>query len=214
MAILMCAAGLCAAPASAEECVSSTQSGTYDGHFYSFWNQGGGSTNFCVQANGRYTAQWSNAEHWVGGVGWQTGGRRAITYSGTLDSSGSSFVALYGWTQNPLVEYYIVDSWDGYRPTDGQGFMGTVDSDGGTYDVYRAMRVDAPSIEGTSTFDQFWSIRQQKRAGGTITVGNHFDAWAAYGMNLGTDRHQIIAIETGGSSSGSSDITVDDSGGS
>ena len=207
---LICAAGLCA-PASAEECWSSTQSGTYGGYFYSFWTEGGGSTSFCLHPNGRYTSQWSNADHWVGGTGWQIGGRRAVTYSGSFDSSGNSFVALYGWTQNPLVEYYIVDSWDGYRPTDGQGFMGTVDSEGGTYDIYRAQRVNAPSIEGTKTFDQYWSIRQQKRTGGTITTGNHFDAWAAYGMNLGTDSYQIIAIETGGSSSGSSDITIDDS---
>jgi hypothetical protein len=208
---LICAAGLCAPPANAEECLSSTQRGTYDGYFYSFWTDGGGSTNFCLQPNGRSTSQWSNVGSWVGGIGWETGGRRAVTYSGTFDSSGNSFVALYGWTQNPLIEYYIVDSWDSYRPTDGQGFIGTVVSDGGTYDVYRTQRVNAPSIEGTATFYQYWSIRQQKRAGGTITAGNHFDAWAAYDMNLGTHSYQIVATETSGSS-GSSSITIGDSG--
>jgi endo-1,4-beta-xylanase len=210
MCAFICAAGLYAPPASAQQCLSSSQTGTYGDYFYSFWSDGGGSTSFCLQPNGRYTSQWSNVDNWVGGIGWQIGGRRTVTYSGTFNSSGNSYVALYGWTQNPLVEYYIVDNWDTYRPPGGQGFMGTVVSDGGTYDVYRTQRVDAPPIEGTRTFFQYWSVRHQKRAGGTITAGNHFDAWAAYGMDLGDHKAQVLATETF-ESSGSSDITIDGS---
>jgi endo-1,4-beta-xylanase len=92
--------------------------------------EGAGSTSFCLQPNGRYISQWSNVGSWVGGIGWQIGGRRTVTYSAILNSSGNSYVALYGWTKDPVIEYYIVDSWDTYRPPAGQGFVGTVTSTG------------------------------------------------------------------------------------
>lgn len=78
-------------------------------------------------------------------------------------------------------------------------------TDGGTYRVSQSIRVPAGLEPILYTY---WSVRDRKRVGGTVTIKNHFDAFQSYGMKLGTEQdYQILAIE-GYYSSGNADITL------
>jgi len=201
-------------PASAQT-LTSNSTGTNNGFYYSFWKDSG-DASFGLQAGGRYTSSWTNAtNNWVGGKGWKPGGTRVVNYSGSfnVDSSQNAYLALYGWTRSPLVEYYVIESYGSYNPANCSGGtdMGSFQSDGATYNVRRCQRVNQPSIDGNQTFYQYFSVRNPKKGfgniSGTITVANHFNFWASKGLNLGTHDYQIMATE-GYQSRGSSDITV------
>ncbi|KAK3326969.1 glycosyl hydrolases family 11-domain-containing protein [Cercophora scortea] len=206
------AAGALAAPGempgmSKRQTLTTSQTGTNNGFYYSFWTDGAGSIQYTNGAAGQYSATWSGNGNWVGGKGWMPGTNRAINYTGTYSPNGNSYLSVYGWTKSPLIEYYVVENFGTYNPSTGASLLGTVTSDGSTYKIYKTTRTNQPSIIGTATFQQYWSVRDNKRTGGTVNMDTHFKAWAALGLTLGTHDYQIVATE-GYFSSGSASITV------
>lgn len=178
-----------------------------DNFFHSLWSSSSSGIDYTDSGKGSYYVKWSSSgsDNFVAGKGYAKGAPRAITYIADYRPKGNSYLSIYGWSRNPLREYYILENYGTYDPSSKElQYKGTVFSDGSLYKIYVGDRVNKPSIIGTATFKQYWSIRQTKRTAGTVTTGNHFNAWAKLGLQLGDHDYQIVATEGYGSSGESS----------
>jgi len=198
---------------SAQTITGGYEQGTHGGYFYSWWfDQQSGSASMTLGPEGNYSTQWSNAHNFTAGKGWKPGSRdKVVCFEGTYDGGSNGFLALYGWTRNPLIEYYVCEKHGQWEPpgnTSGVEQKGTYTCDGGTYKAYTGWRSNAPSIDGTASFSQYWSVRQEQRSSGTIDFASHVDAWKSFGMDMGTSWDYMIMESEGYMSSGSSNITV------
>ncbi len=193
--------------------ITDTKTGTFDGYDYELWKDSG-TTSMTLNGGGKFSCQWSNINNALFRTGkkydetktHQQLGTITLDYAANYQPSGNSYLAVYGWTVDPLVEYYIIDSWGNWRPP-GATSKGQITVDGATYDVYETTRVNQPSIKGNTTFQQYWSVRTSKRTSGTISVSEHFKAWEKMGMKMGK-MYEISLVVEGYQSSGRADITA------
>lgn len=191
--------------------ITENQTGVHDGYNYELWKDYG-NTSMTLNSGGTFSCQWSN----IGNALFRKGkkfdqtkthqqlGNITVNYGCEYNPNGNSYLCVYGWTTSPLIEYYIVDSWGSWRPP-GASSIGTITVDGGTYDIYQTTRYNQPSIQGTQTFQQYWSVRTSKRTSGTISVSQHFNAWESRGMRLGMMYEVALTVE-GYQSSGSANV--------
>jgi len=187
------------------------EQGVHDGYNYELWRDYG-NVSMTLENGGNFSCSWSN----IGNVLCRKGkkfdstkthsqiGNISIKYDAQFTPGGNSYLCVYGWSKDPLVEYYIVESYGTYKPTGTA--KGSVTIDGGTYELYETTRNNQPSIEGTKTFKQYWSVRTSKRTSGTISVTEHFKAWEKQGMTLGK-LYEVALTAEGYQSNGSAKIT-------
>jgi endo-1,4-beta-xylanase len=222
LAILLCLTIMAAVNLQAATTLTNNATGTIDGYNYELWKDSG-TTSMTLNGGGTFSCSWSNINNALFRIGkkfdstktHQQLGNITVNYGCNYSPNGNSYLCVYGWTRSPLIEYYIVDSWGSWRPPGGSS-KGTINIDGGTYDVYQTQRVNQPSIDGTQTFYQFWSVRTAKKTSGTISVTQHFNAWASKGMTLGK-MYEVATTVEGYQSSGNANVysnTINIGGGS
>ncbi|MBT0586290.1 glycoside hydrolase family 11 protein [Alteromonas sp. SM 2104] len=203
--------------------------GNVGSFFFTHWKDGG-STSLQLAPTGHFNVTWEGGGYnYVGGPGWHEGQiNRNINYSMNSDS-GANFITLYGWgfdvdqpTSDPshLVEYYVLQRWtNDYVPSDNGEEGIVLTSNGVEYRTFRTLRENKPSINGPSTFYQYWSMPAQQQPLGvthTIVFADHVKAWNDSGWMLPNlnnvdasddPTYQVLAVEVfnpkeGGSASG------------
>jgi len=190
---------------------STSATGTAAGLTWSLYSTGSGGslTTYSVPA---FSAAWNNSGDFLARYGLRWNGTMTYLQLGTITAQfsesktgsggGYSYIGVYGWSQNPCVEYYIIeDSYNALPVNPGNTTnKGTVTIDGGTYTLYTRMTTGTggSSCPGVSSWIQFYSVRQSARHCGQISISQHFAAWTAAGMNLGNMLEASVLVETGG----------------
>jgi endo-1,4-beta-xylanase len=183
-----------------------------NGYDYELWNQNKQGTTSMTIGNGEnggtFKCSWSGILNVLFRAGRKFNQTQTHSQIGTIsiEYNASAFsitgdvgyLSVYGWvtggSPDELIEYYIVERRGNYNPgASGPSSvnMGTATIDGGTYTFYVTTRTNQPSIQGTKTFKQYWSIRNSNRTSGTISVSEHFNKWAALAAVSGTTMTSI-----------------------
>ena len=190
--------------------ITSNKIGTFDGFDYEFWSErGDGDTVMQLTGPGTFWCSWAEARNILFRIGKKLGsvmsleeyGTVTIEYEAThnIESGHVSYLTVYGWTQYPLMEWYIIEQHGEYKP--GKTLVDTVIIDGAEYEIIIDTRTNQPSIEGTQTFQQIFSIRKDHRTEGIITVSDHFKAWEALGLDVSGKLYEVsMCIEAYGTS--------------
>ncbi|HEY7771953.1 MAG TPA: glycoside hydrolase family 11 protein [Marinagarivorans sp.] len=183
--------------------------------FFTHWKDGG-STALNLDTNGAFSVSWEGGGYnYVGGPGWHYGDEDRIIGYRFNEDSGASYITLYGWGYDKtmpesdpahLVEYYILQRWT-YDPSQDGIYGTTFVSDGVEYSTYRSVREVKPSINGPTTFYQYWSKPKTQRALGEdhkIIFADHVKAWAESGWIIpdmnnfdasDDPTYQVMAVE-------------------
>ena len=193
---------------------TSQKMGSAGGYDYELWSQNGAGSatmklNVSAENGGAFEVEWSGTVNMLARTGKRWGSNSTVTVQNVgnitsefdvewSSSDNVKYVSVYGWgyyDQQDIpsgfsneIEYYIVQDRGSYNPTSGGKKFGSATIDGIEYDFYTTDRIQQPSLSGTSTFKQYWSIPKntsQHRTKGTISISKHFSEWAKVGMKMG-----------------------------
>jgi hypothetical protein len=189
---------------------SGNSQGSAAGLTWQLWSNGGGGS-ITTYSTPALSASWNNSGDFLARIGLSWGSGKAYSSLGTVtadfaetktgSAGGYSYIGIYGWSVNPCVEWYIVDDAYGNLPFNPGGSMiGTATIDGGTYNIIQRNTTGTGGNRcgNVSSWNQIYSMRTSKRTCGTISITDHWNAWAKANQQLGAMLEASILIEAGG----------------
>ena len=185
-------------------------------YHYEIWYQGG-NNSMTYYDDGTFKASWNGTNDFLARVGLKYNETKTHEEIGHItadfkwshqgSAGGYNYIGIYGWTVDPLVEYYIVDDWFNKPGANLLGDkVGQFEVDGAVYEVWKHMRNNEPSIKGRTTFPQYFSVRSNARNCGHIDISAHFKKWEELGLEMGKMYEAKVLMEAGGGS-GSFDVS-------
>ena len=198
--------------------------GTFGDYEYEMWNQSYMGEVSMEPGEGSFTCSWSGIENFLARMGknfesrqknYKDMGNIKLSYDVEFSPRGNSYMSVYGWTRNPLIEWHIVEGWGDWRPPgDGTEKKGTVTLNGNTYEILKTIHYNQPDLDGTATVPQYWSVRQTSGSRnnttnymkGTIDISKHFDAWSKAGLDMSGTLCEVSLNFDGFRSNGSANV--------
>lgn len=185
------------------------------GFQYELWHsEGSGSLTY--YDNGTFSAEWSNSQDFIARVGLRYAENKNFDEFGDFSAdfkftkSGSadfSYFGVYGWTENPRTEYFIVEDWFSAPNPEYLGEKkGEITVDGDTYDIY-SFKQNKLYVQGNINYPTFYSVRRTPRQCGHIDITAHFKKWKELGLDLGKMNEITMIAEAGNMASGAADFT-------
>lgn len=187
------------------------------GYGYERWAQGQGSG--CMTVHGvdaTYSASWTESSDFLSRAGLRFDSTKTHDQLGVISAefaetftevpmagkTSKIYLAVYGWTLEPLTEWYIIEDYNDFIPgpvaTDGSPRTnhGTITVDGGTYDIWSLSVKGKPAITGDNKdFEQYFSVRKVRRKCGHISVSEHFKKWTSLSLPFGKLEEAMFLME-------------------
>ena len=195
--------------------------GNIKGYDYEWWNMNGTGEFSMEPQAGSFTCAWNNVENCIAFMGkrfdsqeknYKDLGKIAFSYDLEIFPRGNVTFGAYGWTQNPLTEYYIINGWGDWRPSpNGKDlYSGTAVVNGYEYDVFRLYRFNQPTISGNRSFPSYYSVRTESSSQNNknnyikdvVDISKHFDSWEALGFDTSGTFYEAMFYVEGFRSSG------------
>ena len=178
--------------------ITENEKGEIGNYSYELWKEDGDKAIMTLNGEGKFSCSWENAKNvlfligkrWNSTKTYKEIGNIKANFEFEFNSNSTYHYGIYGWTQYPLIEFFIMENWE--MPPLNSEKLGTISVDGSTYDMYKT-RLNFGF--DTETIIQLWNIRRKKRNKGTVSVNEHFKAWEENGNKLGKMYEVTFCVE-------------------